>query len=125
MPYVFMFYEESAKGDAEELARFLPVTLSKHLSVSTEEGKEGFLKPEDIKVKPRQHKKMDVHSQVIEILVLAHDYPERKINLEERKNAVLEDIKNFCLATHADKLDSSLWILLMPSAFGNFACVVI
>lgn len=125
MPFVFVFYQESARVQAEEIASFLPATLSKHLSITTEEGEEGFLKPEDIKVKPRQHKKEDINSQAIEILVLAHDYPERKINLEERKNAVLEDIKNFQLSIPSDKPDSCLWILLMPSAFGNFARLVI
>ncbi|MDP2789790.1 MAG: hypothetical protein Q8O51_01545 [bacterium] len=96
------------------VAQRLKWLVAKHLSAPADGGE---LRPDEVEVDVHERNHLDIAGKDIQIVVFAHDYPSRKQNLEQRKDLMLEDLKGFINS----KYSVFLWILLCPSAYGEFA----
>lgn len=99
---------------AEKLAQELPTSVAWALSTSGD----GKLNPDDIEVWVTEGSPADVNTKDLEIIIWAHDYPERKADLENRKDSILTDVRKF-LADYDRNVTGFVWVLLQPTAFGR------
>lgn len=99
---------------AEKLAKELPVFVAPTLSVPGD----GQLSLDDIEVWVTEGSPADVNTKDLEIIIWAHEYPERKANLEERKDVIVKCVRTF-LADYDRNISGFVWILLQPTAFGR------
>jgi hypothetical protein len=123
MPLALLQYKTNRgiKELAEKLAKALPDIIAPNLTLPEREQLDGLVTPHDIVVWCVGGGKADVNTQDLEIIIWGHDSPERRANLEERKEAILKDVRRF-LAEHADydhALTGFVWVLLQPTAFGK------
>lgn len=120
MPLVLLQYKQLAflEEVVEKLAKALPGIVAPNLNLSECERLTGGVTPEDIIVRCIKGGKMDTNSKDIEIIIFAHDFPERKQNLEERKDAIIKEVRQF-LKNYNRSISGFVWILLAPSAFGQ------
>jgi len=122
MPLVELRYKPDC--DLEDvvslLALALPHIVAPHLSLPEREALDGLVSSKDIIVRCSRSSKVDVNSKDLEILIFAHDFPERKANLEKRKDAIIAGIREFL--TNYDpnlKISGFVWVWLVPTAFGE------
>lgn len=116
MPTVLLFRkpERGLEELAKNLARELPMIIAAYLS--TKEG--GYVQPKSIKVRHFVGDPEDVNTDDLEIRISAHNFPEREANLEERKNSILEDVRDF-LRDYDRNLSVLVLVHLAPMAFGK------
>ena len=79
---------------------------------------EGTLTPDEVEVWdiPNNTRNIaGVFKKDVEIIVFAHDYPDRKVNLEERKTRIINELSAMIPAN----ITFSVWILVMPTAWGE------
>jgi len=122
MPLVILQHQtgRGLQDLAEKLAIELPSIVAKNLTLGERERHDGQVAPEDIMVWCRESKRADQNGKSLEIIIIAHDFPERKVNLEERKEAIIQGIRYF-LADYGRKyIPGAVWVLLIPTAFGEF-----
>ncbi|MBI2003668.1 MAG: hypothetical protein HYS78_01690 [Parcubacteria group bacterium] len=120
MPLTLLQYktDRGLKELAERLSKELPAIVAPVLTLSDRERLDGQVTPEDIIVWCVEGSKADVNSKDLEIIIWAHDFPERKANLEERKDAIIKGIHQF-LADWDRNVTGFVWVLLQPTAFGE------
>ena len=120
MPLTLIQYKKGRGLEklAEDLARELPDIVAPALTLPEQERLEGQVTPDDIIVWCVEGGKIDVNTKDIEILIWAHDFPERKANLEARKDAILSGVRDF-LAGYDRNVSGFVWILLKPTAYGQ------
>lgn len=99
---------------AEKLAKELPALVAPTLSAPPD----GNLVPGDIEVWCTEGSTADVNTKDLEIIIWAHEYPERRANLEERKDVIVKGVRTF-LADYDRNVSGFVWILLQPTAFGE------
>ncbi len=116
MPIVLIQYKNGRGLNkiAEKLAKELPALIAPRLSVPPD----GLLTSDDIEVWCTEGSPADVNTKDLEIIVWAHDYPERKANLEESKDVIVNGVRAF-LADYDRNVTGFVWILLQPTAFGR------
>ena len=121
MPLVHLYYHPHRDGWelAQNLAAALPKIIAPHLTIPTRDRHDGQVTPEDIIVRPSAGSSIDANTLDIEIVILAHDFPERRANLEERKENIIKGIRAFLGEISHPLTTGSVWILLMPTAFGR------
>ncbi len=106
---------------AYRLAENLPSIISSALDVP--ENQEARLTPEDIEIRFTWTTARHKNAKDIEIVVIAHDYPERTANIEARKNAILNGVRTFlAVYTYDRKVKVTGWVWVLPqqnSAFGK------
>lgn len=107
-------HDRGFKEIAEKLAKELPALVAPMLSVPPD----GLLTPDDIEVWVTEGSPADVNTKGLEIIIWAHDYPERKANLEESKDVIVKGVRAF-LADYDRNITGFVWILLQPTAFGR------
>ncbi len=107
---------------AAGLAKELPGLVAPSLTFSERERHEVWVATEDITVHCVEGTEADVNAEDLEIIVWAHDFLERKVNLEERKDAIVDGVRKF-LQDHSHDVpgyvSGFVWILLQPTAFGQ------
>ena len=106
--------------EAARLARELPDIIAPNLNLPEKVRHDGQVTPEDIIVWCDPGHALDVNTKDIEILIWAHDFPERRENIEDRKEAILDGVR--ASLAHVDykrKIDGYVWILLQSTAFGQ------
>ncbi len=124
MPLVLLQYKmryekgRSLRDLAEKLSQELPAIVAPALTLSDRERLDGQVTPEDIIVHCVKSNDADVNNKDLEIVIWAHDFPERKANLEERKDAIIKGIHEF-LRDWDRNVSGFVWILLQPTAFGE------
>lgn len=104
---------------AEKLAQQLPRIVASALTLPDRKELDGLVNPEDIIVRCVEGRSADVNTKDLEIIIWAHDFPERLANLEERKDQILQGVRDF-LREHDQNVSGFVWILLQPTAFGTF-----
>ena len=145
MPLVELHYKANRglMDLANELAENLPGIVAPNLIVPERPRHDGEVLPEDIIVKIIQGGTHDVNCKDIEIVIFAHDFPERKANLEERKEEILKGVRAFIESYEAKRrkivesgprrlhairkhsgsyegqVSGFVWVLLVPTAFGQ------
>ncbi len=72
----------------------------------------------DIEVWVQESGKYDVNTKDLEIVIWVTDFPERKKDLERRKDVILQGVRTF-LAEYDRNLSGFVWVLLQPTAFGE------
>jgi len=110
--------DRSLKEIAENLAKELPAIIAPNLTVSNRERHNGQVTTDDIIVWVVEGGKADVNSKDLEIIIWAHDFPERSANLEERKDTIIKGILEF-LRDYDRNVSGYVWVLLQPTAFGQ------
>ena len=120
MPLTLVQYktDRGLKELAETLAKALPRIVAPALNLPERKGLDGLVTPSDIIVWCVEGGQTDVNTKDLEILIWAHDFPERKANLEERKETILKGVRRF-LADYDRNVSGFVWILLQPSAYGQ------
>lgn len=115
MPLALLQYKKGRELTelAENLAKRLPEIVAPALTVPAAQ-----LTPDDVTVWCVEGGSADVNSDDLEILIWAHDFPERKETLEERKELVLKGIRRF-LIDYRRNVSGFVWILLQPTAYGT------
>lgn len=98
------------------LTTALPGIVATALDVP--ENQDARLAPSDIEVWTQESGKFDVNTKDLEIIIWAPLFPERLLNLEERKDAIVRAVRRF-LADYDRNLTGFVWVLLQPSAFGE------
>lgn len=116
MPYALVRIDPRKLGGAElvKLVEKLPTIVSEALSVP---GTAGKLTSDEIEVKVEHFGPLDIHSKDVQIIIWANDYPERKKNLDERREAITERIIEEFLYPETT---CSVWVLLALGSYGEF-----
>lgn len=117
MPLVFVKKEEFndyTEGLIKNLIEQLPEFVAEALTVL---GTDGELTEKDIEVYVSNFGPKDIHYRAIEITVFANDYPERRVNLNERRVNLVRKIQTYNIQL---KGAGSVWILLCPGSYGTF-----
>lgn len=119
MPVVLLQYKADRVPEeiVAKLAKRLTELISEALDVP--ENQSARLHPEDIEIFVTPSQKLDLNTKHLEIMVWAHQYPERLLNLEDRKDKVLYGVKAFLAMCDLD-VSGWVWILLQPTSFGAF-----
>lgn len=79
------------------------------------------LRPEDVDViivEDKDKGRFSVSRYDITVTVLANDYPERRIDLEERQKRISSCVRH-CLGNLPGPCRTYVWVLLAPGAFGE------
>lgn len=120
MPLTLLQYRPNRglKELAENLAKHLPDIVAPALTLPERERHDGDVSPEDIIVWLVEGGEQDVNTKDLEIIIWAHDFPERGANLEERKDAILKGVRQF-LCDYDRNVSGFVWVLLQPTAFGQ------
>ena len=120
MPLVFLWYkaDRDLRELAEKLAQALPGIIGPELTVVGRDRHEGWVAPQDVIVRFEAGSVRDVNAKDIEILIKAHDYPERVVNQEERKDAIIQGIRRV-LGDFDRDISGYVWLELKPIAFGQ------
>lgn len=123
MPLVLLQYKRNRglKDLARALGKHLPEIVAPALTLSERERHDGQVVPDDIIVWCAEGGEHDVNTKDIEIIIWAHDFPERATNLEERKDAIVKGVRQFLTDYTFFYRDVSgfVWVLLQPTAFGQ------
>lgn len=120
MPLTLIQYKSGRglKELAESLAKELPGIVAPALTLPEQERLEGQVTSGDIIVWCVEGGQADVNTKDLEILIWAHDFPERKKNLDERKDSILQGVRRF-LDDYDRNVSGFVWILLQPTAYGT------
>jgi hypothetical protein len=120
MPIVLLQYKRDLGLEhlAGRVAEELPSIVSAALDIP--ESKNSRLTPEDIEVRASETGKMDVNAKQLEIVVIAHDYPERTANIESRKDEISRGVRKFLDSQGHQSVSGWVWVLpQQASAFGR------
>ncbi|MBI2013899.1 MAG: hypothetical protein HYS87_03680 [Candidatus Colwellbacteria bacterium] len=121
MPVVEVYTQEQVDDETRKsLSVILPKVVANALNCK--EG--GGLTEDEICVRHRRGDfNLDRGGPPIQIMVFAHDYAERKVNLDERCEEIMTKLKEQ-LGELEPYLEykAFIWIILAPTAFGN--CVL-
>lgn len=94
--------------------------LSKLVAEVLDASPEGPLTANDVEVITYNYQEFDVHHNSFDIIVIANDYPSRRMDLEQRKNLLMDRLKIFLKSVrYLNGKKFSVWIVLAPSAFGE------
>lgn len=99
MPIVTLRYKPNRELEhlVERLAKELPNIVASNLTLSERERHDGQVAPEDIIVNVNEGGKFDVNAPDLQMMIDAHDFPERKENLEVREEAIRDGIRQFLI----------------------------
>ena len=107
------------RGVGEKLAQELPFIIAPHLNVKNRDRHDGGITSKDIIVHCSEGNAGDVNGRDFEIMIFAHDFPERKANLEKSKDAIIEKVREHLKKHYKSAASGFVWILLVPTAFGQ------
>ncbi len=119
MPVVMVQYRFGLDQVVARLAKALPEIVAPNLTIEGRPLDDGSITPAEIIVRCNKGSEMDVNGKELEIIILAHDFPERKANLEERKDAIIEGVRKFFKEEDFRGVAGFVWIFLVPTAFGR------
>ena len=118
MPLVVVHYHPNIipRDVILELANELPGIVADALNVRG--NADAHLDSSDVEVQVRAFGEYDVNTRSLEIIVWANLYLERQANLEERKDNILNAVRDF-LEDYNLNVSGFVWVLLQPAAFGE------
>lgn len=120
MPLVVIQYkvgylnEDMVRG----LAESMPKIVADALDAGWGGNKEAYLFPGDVEVWVQESGKLDVNTRDLEVIIWANSYPERMVNLEQRKDTIVRGVREV-LGNYDRNLSGYVWVLLQPGAFGT------
>lgn len=120
MPVVILSY--NANKIDEQLLRCLCDELMEVVAeaLNIQGNKDARLSRDDIEIRSRPVQDHDWNAKDLEIMIFAHQYPERLTNLEERKEKVVTAVRHIIRERYCNKeIIGWVWILLAPTAFGR------
>lgn len=120
MPLTILQYKADQDLDhvAHMLAVELPDIVAPALTLPQRAQLDGLVNPDDIIVWTLEGTPYDVNTNDFEIIIWAHDFPERRANLDERTEMILKGVRDF-LSDYDRNVTGFVWILLQPTAFGR------
>lgn len=123
MPFVYVRRNTEKVSDemTAVLSRALPELVANALSVPNSDGE---LTKDDIEVEVRDIGSLDVSTKDVEVIIWAGDYPERSINLDDRREQIIKGIKFLSDPGIPSGIVSGfVWVMLSPSSFGEFSAL--
>ena len=120
MPLALVQYKTNRDLESfvEKLALLMPGIVAPALDMPGYANSDYRLTPDDIEVWVTESGKLDVNTKDIEVIIWAHEYPERRVNLEERKNQIIRGVREIAIVCGRTDISGFVWVLLQPSAFG-------
>jgi hypothetical protein len=118
MPVVSLYYKPHCVPEEilRRLAKALPEIIAGELDVP--ENKDARLTAGDIEIHVTKSGPFDTNIKNLEIMIWAHEFPERLQNIEERKNRIVLRVRLF-FTEYDLNIVGWVWILLQPTAFGR------
>lgn len=102
------------KSFADELPKIVSDALTTKCS-------QGQLTADEVEVWIRDAKLLDVNTRDLEIIIWAGDYPERRVNLAERREKIVSGVKKIINSSFkSSAIHGFVWVLLNPSSFEEF-----
>lgn len=95
-----------------QMVKALPEIVSKNLSISAKP--ETTLSPSEVGIRCFDTGPFDTHMRAVEIIVVAHDYPERHVKIEEKARAIAREVHE---ATSCGLKSIQVWVLLKQGGF--------
>ncbi|MCG2690427.1 hypothetical protein L6252_04110 [Candidatus Parcubacteria bacterium] len=122
MPFVYIRRSQKVNDAMTEvLSHVLPKLVVEALSVPNSGGE---LAESDIEVEVRDVGPFDVATKDVEIIIWAGDYPERKANLDERREQIIKGVKLLSdPGTPSGIVSCFVWVILAPNSFGEFSAL--
>lgn len=120
MPHVLVRRDKEKISDlmVQALTNVLPDLVVKALSVLNSNCE---ITKDDIGIEVRDFGTFDLSGVDIEIIILAGEHPERRVNFDERRGIIVEGMKNLINpALAVEKINGFVWICLMPDSFEEF-----
>lgn len=120
MPIVSLRYKPNRDLErlVEGLAQALPNIVASNLTLSERERHDGQVTSDDIIVNVTEGGKFDVNAPDLQLMIDAHDFPERKANLEVREDAIRDGVRQFLIDHHRYHPGIGfVWTLLTTTAF--------
>ena len=120
MPIVQLRYK-SDRGLEElvgNLAKALPAIIAPQLTVLGSELHDGMVTEKEIIVEVTECSQADINTKDLQITILAHNFPDRIETDEQRKDAIIKDVRTF-LADYDRNVEGFVWLILVPTAFGQ------
>jgi len=125
VPLIIIRHKPWQRKIATRLAGFLPDIVAPALTLPERTALDGLVAPKDIIVWCSESSDSDVHADDLAIVIFAHDFPERKADLEDQKETILDKVRDVVQAIREEdpdeiEISGFVWLLLFPSAFGSF-----
>ena len=120
MPVVILSYNTDRVDEEllRRLCRDLMGIVSRALDIP--ENDKARLTRDDIEIRARMVQDFDHNAKDLEIMVFAHQYPERLANLEERKEQIVLALRHIIREEYSNKeLIGWVQIILAPIAHGR------
>lgn len=118
MPEIELRYRPDNGMIAGIVAHALPEPVASALHIDGKGDGSGGVDPASCFVKISESSLADVHVKDLEIKIYAHDFPERKENLEERKNGILRALQGI-LEEYKWDVSVRVLVYLVPMAYGT------
>ena len=117
MPLILIKRDKSEVSDQlfSEILKELPRIVAEELSISDPRGQ---LISADIKIWPFEKKLMDVGEKVLQVVIIANDYPERLDLLKIKGEQIREALSYLIPVSLFGKC--FVWVLLAPGFFAEF-----
>ena len=120
MPLIYVRRDEKIIRDdmIRALVSALPEIIADALTVPNSDG---VLTRDDIEIRVSGIGPFDVSTKDLEVIIFAGDYPERKADLDQRKEKIIEGIKSLSSpGGMIETISGFVWIVLSPNSFGEF-----
>lgn len=118
MPVALLKYDKYAIPDwlLSNLVSKLPEVIANALD--TPENPDTRLSSGDIEIWVQPHHQLDRNVKPLELMIFAHDFPERLRNIDERTEKITQTVREI-LCEQAPKITGWVWIHLTKTAFGR------
>ena len=120
MPVVWIQRDPNLIEDLDmiKIGKQLMVMVAYHLNIP--DNPDGGLNPSDIIIRPQDIHPLAINNQPLEVIIFAHDFPERRKGIDERAEIIAEEIRPF-LPDDVQKLLTKgfVWIYLGYTGFSR------
>lgn len=119
MPLVVVGYNPVAvdKTLVGILRKVLPGVVAKKLTCRDHDGQ---LAAEDIEVWFQEVQPFDVYQHDLMVIIWANEYPDRRRNLDERREGIGRYVREVVQREGMDDIRGYVRVLLQPASFGEF-----
>lgn len=97
----------------KEIVKTLTSIIAEGLTCDNPDGK---LSQHDVEVWVKDFNPLETHICSLEIVVFANDYPERRLDLDKRRDLIGTNIKKLV----PNNTLFWVWVLLVPASFGIY-----
>lgn len=113
MPLALVYRDKTISDQTlSQIVKSLPKIVSDNLSIS--EKPEITLSPSEVGIRCFDTGPFDTQMRAVEIIIVAHDYPERHVKIEEKARTIAREVHD---ATSCGLKSIWVWVLLEQGGF--------